>query len=111
MAQQQYQNDAIERVRSIDSYHHVTGESSRSGSRRSSFSYSNRGSVSCLQEALSSVVDVLQLSASRESLDSEEFKQDNETETTSNQVCNSCKEENQVHEALSVQLARQRFVI
>ncbi|XP_046461958.1 inositol polyphosphate 5-phosphatase E-like [Daphnia pulex] len=108
MAQQQCHNDAIERVRSIDSYHHVTGESSRTGSRRSSFSCSNRGSVSCLQEALSSVVDALQLSGSRESLDDDEFKPDNSnaTETTSNSVCNSCKEEN--HEALSVQLARQR---
>lgn len=112
MAQQQCHNDAIERVRSIDSYHHVTGESSRTGSRRSSFSCSNRGSVSCLQEALSSVVDALQLSGSRESLDDDdEFKPDNSnaTETTSNLVCNSCKEEN--HEALSVQLARQRFVL
>ena len=113
MAQQQCHNDAIERVRSIDSYHHqVTGESSRTGSRRSSFSCSNRGSVSCLQEALSSVVDALQLSGSRESLDDDElFKPDHSTatETTSNSVCNSCKEEN--HEALSVQLARQRFVL
>jgi hypothetical protein len=106
----QHQSDPLERVRSIDGHHqHVTGESSRSSSRRSSLSCSNRGSVSCLEEALSSVVGVLQLSASRDSLD-DEFKQDNRAETSAsnNQVCSSCKEENQVHEALSVQLARQR---
>ncbi|XP_057373007.1 inositol polyphosphate 5-phosphatase E-like [Daphnia carinata] len=100
-------SDPIARVRSIDSQQQVTGESSRCNSRRNSFSCSNRGSVSCLEEALSSVVGVLQLSASQESLN-DEFKPESEIEIAAIKVCNSCKEENQVQQALSVQLARQR---
>lgn len=103
-------NDPIARVRSIDSQQQVTNESSGCNSRRNSYSCSNRGSTSCLEEALSSVVGVLQLSASRNSLN-EEFQAENEIEMSATRVCNSCKEENQVHQALSVQLARQRYRI
>lgn len=103
MANQQYIDQVVERVRSIDSQCQMTSGSSQSSSRRSSLCSSNRGSAYSEESA-----DVLQESESRESVNQELRLEDGTIVTSDSKVCSSCKEEIQVQQAISVQQARQR---
>lgn len=102
---QQATDPQIGRVRSVDSQQ-VTCGSSRSSSRRSSFSSSNRGSVYS-EESVDVLQELLEPSAGRDSVERELQQEEDGVETVA-RVCNSCKEEIQVQQALSVQQARQR---
>lgn len=98
------QRDHLARVKSLDIPQVLNG--SRSSSRRSSLCSSYRGSVNS-EESENALQDLLK-SGSKDSDDQEE-DQDEDVETVA-KVCDSCKEEIQVQQALSVQQARQRYI-